>query len=78
MDEILERAQAQLSAIEMDYSIRIKNKEDIARIIASGLKEKSEVYAVCTGINSWIACHDPSREVAVPEDLVSQFIFSVR
>ncbi len=77
MDEILERAQAQLSAIEMAYS-RIKNKEDIARIIASGLKEKSEVYAVCTGINSWIACHDPSREVAVPEDLVSQFIFSVR
>ena len=77
MDAILERAQAQLSAIEMAYSIRIKNKEDIAQIIAAGLKDKSEVYAVCTGLNSWIAGHDQSGEIAVPEDLVSQFRISV-
>lgn len=74
METIEERAKTQLWAIEMAYSIKIQNKDDIARLIAASFEDKRQVLIVCTSINSWIAGNNISGDVVVPSNIVSQFI----
>ena len=78
METIEERAETQLKAIEMAYSIKIQNKEDIAHLIAASIKDKRLVLIVCTSINSWIASINISGEVVIPSNIVSQFIDAVK
>lgn len=42
----------QLLAIEMAYNIKIQNKEEVARILAAGSGDKSDVLMACSFI-SW-------------------------
>ena len=55
MDELAQRAEMQLNAIEMLYSIRITNKSDIISLLSQRLRDKRQILMVCTSISSWIA-----------------------
>jgi hypothetical protein len=78
METIEDRAKTQLRAIEMAYSIKIQNREDIAHLIATSIKDKRQVLIVCTSINSWIASNNISGDVVLPINIVSQFIDAVK
>jgi len=78
MQAIKERAEMQLRAIEMAYSIEILNKEDIAQLIATSVKDKMQVLTICTSINSWIASNNISDDVMIPLTVVSKFIESIK
>lgn len=77
MEDIEERAEMQLRAIEMAYSIKIQNKETISRFIAARIKDKIQVLIICTSINSWIASNDIIGEVVVPMSVVSTFVDAI-
>ena len=70
MDEIKERAEMQLGAIEQSYSIKIQNKEDIARIIADKVSDKRQVLRVCASLNYWVATNNIKGNVVIPLDVV--------
>jgi hypothetical protein len=74
METIKERAEMQLTAIEVAYSIEIQNKEDIAQLIAASVEDKMQVLTICTSINSWIAGNNISGGVMIPLTVVSKFI----
>ena len=78
METIKERAEMQLRAIEMAYSIDIQNKEDIAQLIATSVKDKRQVLTVCTSLNSWIASNNISGGGMVPLNVVSKFIDAIK
>ena len=62
----------QLLAIEMAYNIKIKNKDQVARILAAGSRDKSDVLMECSFISSWIARNGISGETELPLDMVDQ------
>jgi hypothetical protein len=70
MDEIKERAEMQLRVIEQSYSIKIQNKEDIARIIADKVSDKRQVLRVCSSLNYWVATNNIKGNVDIPLDVV--------
>lgn len=70
MDEIKERAEMQLRVIEQSYSIKIQNKEDIARIIADKVNDKRQVLRVCSSLNYWIATNNKKGNVVLSPDIV--------
>ena len=78
MEAIKERAEMQLRAIEMAYSIEIQNREDIAKLIATSVEDKMQVLIICTSINSWIASNNISDDVMIPFTIVSKFIESIK
>ncbi len=74
MDELAQRAEMQLNAIEMLYSIRITNKSDIISLLSQRLRDKRQILMVCTSISSWIAGSGNSGETAVPLNIVMELI----
>lgn len=70
MDEIKERAEMQLGVIEQSYSIKIQNKENIARIIADKVSDKRQVLSVCSSLNYWVATNEIKGNVVIPLDIV--------
>jgi hypothetical protein len=74
MDEIKERAEMQLRVIEQSYSIKIQNKEDIARIIADKVSDKRQVLRVCASLNYWFATKNMKGDVVVPLDVVLKIL----
>ena len=78
MEAIKERAEMQLRAIEMAYSIEIQNEEDITQLIATSVEDKMQVLIICTSINSWIASNNISDDVMIPFTVVSKFIGSIK
>ena len=74
MDELKQRAETQLGIIELTYSIKILNKEEIVSLIAGKLKDKRQILMVCTSLNSWIASSDIRGDAAIPIDIVLSFI----
>ena len=78
MEAIKERAEMQLRAIEMAYSIEIQNREDIAKLIATSVEDKMQVLIICTSINSWIASNNISDDAMIPLTVVSKFIESIK
>jgi len=77
MDELSERAEMQLQAIEMSYSIKIQNKAEIVRLLSERLKDKMQILMVCTSISTWIAGSNVSGSVVVPVDMVLNLIKAV-
>jgi hypothetical protein len=77
MDDIEERAETQLKTIEKAYSIKIQNREEIARLIAGRVKDNRQVLMVCTSLNSWIAGNNISGDLEVPSNVVLRFIEAV-
>lgn len=78
MEAIKERAEMQLRAIEMAYSIEIQNREEIAQLIADSAEDKMQVLIISTSINSWIASNNITSDVVIPLIVVSKFIESVK
>ena len=74
MDEIEERTEMQLRVIEQSYSIKIQNKEDIARIIADKVSDKRQVLRVCTSLNYWVAANKIKGDVVIPLDVVLMIV----
>jgi hypothetical protein len=78
MEAIKERAEMQLRAIEMAYSIEIQNREEIAQLIADSAEDKMQVLIISTSINSWIASNSITSDVVIPLTVISKFIESVK
>jgi hypothetical protein len=74
MDELKERAEMQLRVIEQSYSIKIQNKEDIARIIADKVSDKRQVLSVCSWLNYWVATNKIKGNVVIPLDVVMMIL----
>jgi hypothetical protein len=74
MDELKQRAETQLSLIELTYSTKILNKEEIVSVIAGKLKDKRQILMVCTSLNSWIASSDIKGDTVIPIDIVLSYI----
>jgi hypothetical protein len=70
MDEIRERAEMQLGVMEQSYSIKILNKEDVARVIADEAIDKRQVLTICTSLNYWVAANKVKGDVVIPLDVV--------
>jgi hypothetical protein len=70
MDEIKDRTGIQLQLIEQSYSIKIRNKEDVARVIADGAIDKRQVLTICTSLNYWVAANKVKGDVVIPLDVV--------
>lgn len=66
MNEIEDRARSQLMAIEQVQSIRIRNLDEVARMIAQRAESTRDVMAVCTSLNLWIAINGLKGDVVVP------------
>ena len=77
MESVEERAKMQLLAIEMAYNIKIRNKDDVARIIAASSRDKSDVLMACSSISTWIARNGISGETVLPIDIVMQSMKAV-
>ena len=60
----------QLRVIEQSYSIKIQNKEDIARIIADKVDDKRQVLSVCSSLNYWIATNNKKGNIVIPPNVV--------
>jgi hypothetical protein len=71
MDEIEERALAQLGMIEQVYSVKIKNKDEAARFIARKAGSKRQVLAICTSLNAWIAGNNAVGDMTIPLNVLA-------
>ena len=69
MDEIRERVEMQLRVIDRSYSIKVQNKEDIARIIAEKASDKRQVLGVCSSLNYWVATNGVKGNVVILQDV---------
>lgn len=74
MDEIEERARAQLMAIENIYAIKIKNREEVAGLIAKRVRDTRQVLMICTHLNAWIAMNEAAGEVLIPYGILAPLI----
>lgn len=69
-----ERARSQLMAIEQAYGIRIKNREEAARIIAERVDDPGQVLLACTSLNSWVAVTGCRGDVVIPSKLLDRLL----
>ncbi len=69
-----ERARSQLMAIEQAYGIKIKNRDDAARIIADRVEDPRRVLSICTSLNSWIALNNCQGEFDIPSKLLDSLL----
>jgi hypothetical protein len=69
-----ERARSQLMAIEQAYGIKIKNREEVARIIADKVDGQRQVLSICTSLNSWIALNNCQGEFDIPSKLLDSLL----
>jgi hypothetical protein len=69
MQEIVDRALAQMEMIEQIYSLKILNKKEIADLIAENTDNKREVLMICTRLNTWIAASGAGEDLTVPKDV---------
>lgn len=77
MDELKERTETQLSVIEMLYSIKIQNKEEIVSLLSERLNDKKQILMVCTSISSWIAGSSIKGDAVIPINVILRFIDAV-
>lgn len=68
----------QLRVIEQSYSIKIQNKEDIARIIADKVDDKGQVLGVCSSLNYWIATNNKKGDIVIPPNVVLMVLDGLR
>jgi hypothetical protein len=72
MNEIEERAKAQLMMIEHVYALKISNRDDVARLIAEKVDNDRQVLTICTSLNSWILLNKKSGNVVIPREVLSR------
>lgn len=60
--------------IENIYGIRFKNREGVARLIASRIDNERQVLTICTSLSSWILLNRRSGDVVIPEDVLMRLL----
>ncbi len=72
MNEIEEQAKAQLMMIEQVYSLRITNRDEVAKLIASNIDNDRQVLTICSSLNSWILLNKKRGNVTIPQEVLSR------
>ena len=72
MDELEERAKAQLMMIEKIYALKITNRDEVARLIASEVDNDRQVLAICSSLNSWILLNRKQGDVVIPREILKR------
>lgn len=70
MNEIEERAKAQLMMIEQVYSLKLANRDEVARLIASMVDNDRQVLSICSSLNSWVMLNRKSGNVVIPHEML--------
>ncbi len=76
MNQLVERARAQLMMIEQIYALKIKNLEEVARLIAEKVDNERQVLMICSSLNSWVLLNRKYGEVVVPDNVLER-LFSI-
>lgn len=76
MNEIEERAKAQLMMIEQVYSLKLANRDEVARLIASMVDDDRQVLSICSSLNSWVMLNRKSGNVVIPHEMLMR-IFEI-
>ncbi len=72
MDEIEERAKAQLMMIEKIYALKITNRDEVAALIASEVDNDRQVLTICSSLNSWILLNRKQGDVVIPREVIKR------
>jgi len=70
MSEIEERAKAQLMMIEQVYGIKLTNRDEVAKLIASNVDNDRQVLTICSSLNSWVLLNKKRGNVTIPQDVL--------
>ncbi len=70
MNEIEERAKAQLMMIEQVYSLKLANRDEVARLIASKVDNDRQVLSICSSLSSWVMLNRKSGNVVIPHEVL--------
>lgn len=76
MADIEGQAKEQLKMIEEICALKLMNRDEIAGIIASKVKDERKILSVCTSLSSWILMNGKSGDVVIPPEVISQIIDS--
>jgi len=76
-DDLPDQVASQLRMIEVSHELTITNLTNIASIITTNVKNKSQALQVCTAINTWIVVNGMQGNVTVPEPLVRKYVRKV-
>ena len=74
MDEIEERAKAQLMMIEQVYALNIINRDEVARIIAEKVDNDRQVLQICSSLNSWVLLNKKHGDVVIPNEVIMRLL----
>jgi hypothetical protein len=74
MNDIEERAKAQLMVIEKVHDIEIENRDEVASFIARESHDLGQVLTICTALNSWIAVNSVQENIVITGDLLSMIL----
>jgi len=74
MDEIEERAKAQLMMIEQVYALNIINRDEVARIIAEKVDNDRQVLQICSSLNSWVLLNKKRGDVVIPNEVIMRLL----
>jgi hypothetical protein len=72
MNELEERAKAQLMMIEKVYALKITNRDEVAKLIASEVDNDRQVLTICTSLNYWVLLNKKKGNVTIPSEVLSQ------
>ena len=78
MDEILEKAKAQLMMIEKIYGLKNIDRDEVAGLIASNVDNNRQVLTVCSSLNSWILLNKKKGDIVVPHEVLSRLFETTR
>lgn len=74
MVDIEEQANEQLKMIENICALKLTNRDEVARLIASKVQDESQILLICTSLSSWILLNGKSGDVIIPPEVISQLI----
>lgn len=72
MNELEDSAKAQLMMIEQVYSMKITNRDEIAKLIASKVDNGRQVLTICTTLNYWVLLNKKKGNVTIPQEVISK------
>ncbi len=78
MDETGKQAKAQLMMIEQIYDLKIINRDEVARLIASNVDNNRQVLTICSSLNSWIFLNKKKGDVVIPQEVLSRLFETTR
>lgn len=72
MNELEDRAKAQLMMIEQVYALKITNRDEVARLIASKVDNDRQILSICTSLNYWVLLNKKKGNVVIPQEVISK------